>query len=149
MSHVARLLLFARRRQPELGGLIMVMKLRLKVLAGVRSAACFMLVCGASGLLACAGDDGGREPVGAGKAIELEAGSVQLPLTARGVSGALYRLRNATFQIEQLDGAVEPPPPPFPEPLPFPGPRPRPPIAGDVGVAGTAGAAGASNGQDA
>lgn len=126
----------------------MATKLRSNVMTLVISRATFLLACGMSAALACSGDGGGR---GAGAVpeetmIEVETGSIALPLTARGASGALYRLRNAVFQIEQIsseplpDGPSEPPvlPPPFPEP-PFPFPAPD----FDIAVAGAAGRAGA------
>lgn len=88
------------------------------------SRASLVLACSGSAFLACSGDS----PGGTSAVVEAETGTMRLELTARGASGALYRLRNATFQIEQLDnGGPIPPPPPF-EPGPdVPPPRPLPP----------------------
>ena len=112
----------------------MATKLRLKVLSLACSRASFLLACGMSAALACSSGGGGRhgDPGDGDTAVvEIETGSIQLPLTARGASGALYRLRNAVFQIEQISSdpfpslpPSEPPvtPPPFPvpsEPVPI------------------------------
>src|SRR5689334_24031193 len=82
------------------GGL-MATKLRSKVLSLACSRATFLLACGMSAALACS-SDGGRRDGDPGSndptVVEIETGSIQLPLTTRGASGALYRLRNAVFQ---------------------------------------------------
>ena len=103
------------------------------------SRACLLLACGATCLPACSSDGKGRPTE---ETAEINTGTLSLELTARGNSGALYRLRQATFQVEQLSngggGGVSPPPPiePPPFPAPFPGPRPVPPeiIFDDVPV---------------
>ena len=130
----------------------MATKLRSKVLSLACSRASLLLACGMSGALACSGDGGGRgsDPDPEETVVEIETGSIQLPLTARGASGALYRLRNAVFQIEQISSDpfpdIPPPtePPFFPEPFPQPFPAPD----NDVGIAGAAGTAGAAGGID-
>ncbi len=117
-----------------------MIKLHSSLISIICSRACLLLACGATGLIACSGGGGKDQPA---EAAELETGTVRLQLTARGASGALYRLRNATFQVEQLgDGSGPTPPIPVPEPPPFPGPiRLRPaPIFDDV--PGTSGAGG-------
>ncbi len=125
-------------------------KLKSSPLSIFCSRACLLLACGATCLPACSSDGKGRPS--AEEASLAETGSLSLELTARGNSGALYRLRQATFQVEQLSdgGGVSPPPiepPPFP--VPFPGPRPVPPdvILDDmpVGTGGSSGSAGSSN----
>jgi hypothetical protein len=95
-------------------------ELRSPCLPRLASRAALLLACGSALALACSG--GGDQTQLAG-APQAETGRVRLALTARGASGALYRLRNATFQIEQLGGGSEPVPPPFlpPRPLPVPG----------------------------
>ena len=105
------------------------------------SRAALLLACGTAASLACSSDGGDRTQVAG--APQAETGRVRLALTARGLSGALYRLRNATFQIEQLggEGTPVPVPPPFSEPplLPAPPPRPLPPTSGTAGAGGAAG----------
>ena len=94
------------------------------------SRAALLLACGAGVSLACS-SDGDRTQVAA--APQAETGRVRLALTARGVSGALYRLRNATFQIEQLStdsGPITLPPSTSPPP-PL---RPVSPPGGAAGV---------------
>jgi hypothetical protein len=97
-------------------------KLRSKMLALMCSTTGLLITAGTAGLLACSSGGGrsGADPDDT--ATVIETGSVSLQLTARGASGALYRLRNALFQIEQLDDILIP----LPEPVPIPGPRPRP-----------------------
>jgi hypothetical protein len=131
----------------------MATKLRLKMLSLACSRASFLLACGMSAALACSSDGGRRddEPGSDQTVVEIETGSIQLPLTTRGASGALYRLRNAVFQVEQLSGDPFPdvPPPDQPsEPPVFPPPFPQPPIfieEDDIGVAGSGATAGAGN----
>jgi hypothetical protein len=96
-------------------------KLRSKVLALMCSGGSLLLAAGAAGLLACS-SDGGRSGSGPDDdATVIETGSVSLQLTARGASGALYRLRNALFQVEQLDDLPIPVPPSLPMPgVPLP-----------------------------
>jgi hypothetical protein len=88
------------------------------------SQACLLLAATASGVFACSSDGKGG---GAQEILDTlpQTGSMRLKLTARGSSGALYRLRQATFQVERLDGGgvILPPAPgpvPIPQPLPFP-----------------------------
>jgi hypothetical protein len=97
------------------------------------SRAALLLACGAAHALACS--SGGDQTQLAG-APQAQTGRVRLALTARGASGSLYRLRNATFQIEQLAGGGEPVPVPPPSLPPSPGPRPLPGAPGAGGVAG-------------
>lgn len=126
----------------------MATKLRSKVLSLACSRATFLLACGMSAALACS-SDGGRRDGDPGSndptVVEIETGSIQLPLTTRGASGALYRLRNAVFQIEQISSEPFPDVPPPTEPPVFPPPFPEPPIPlpdEDVGIAGAGGTAG-------
>jgi hypothetical protein len=97
-----------------------------------------MLAMGSAGLIACSGGGhgDGKEPDLGETVVPIETGSVRLALTARGNSGALYRLRNATFQVQEIDDSF-----PFPpQPEPFPRPIPVGGVAGAAGRGGTAGA---------
>jgi hypothetical protein len=129
----------------------MATKLRFKVLSLACSRASFLLACGMSAALACSSDGGGRDhdPGSDDTTVaEIETGSIQLPLTTRGASGALYRLRNAVFQIEQISSDPFPNVPPPTEPPVFPEPFPEPPIFfpdDGIGIAGSSGTAGAGN----
>jgi hypothetical protein len=138
-----RVCCFAAATKNPRGGL-MAMKLRSKVLSLACSRASFLLACGMSAALACSSDGGGRghdpDP-GDTPVAEIETGSIRLPLTARGASGALYRLRNALFQIEQLSTEPFPDVPPPVEPpifLPFPSSPMPTPIDVSAGAGGTA-----------
>jgi hypothetical protein len=112
-----------------------MMKRRSRVLR-MCSRAGLLIALGVVGSLACSSGGGhGSNPDES--ATEVETGSVRLQLTARGASGALYRLRNAVFQVETLDGGI-----PVPPELP---PSEGPPIFIDDGFAGSIGRAGAAN----
>ncbi len=120
------------------------------------SRACLLLACSSAGLAACSGDGKDRPT---SEETEAPTGTISLNLTARGISGALYRLRQGTFQIEQIGNNIptpgEPPFPSEPQPMPVPFP-PRPPIAtddpaiggagGSFGMAGSPGNGGTSTG---
>lgn len=103
------------------------------------SHASLLVACAGAGLVACSGSD--KTDLSGGAETADSVGTMQLALTARGASGALYRLRQGVFQIEQLGGSEEPglPPPPVDPPIFSPGPRPAPPMQGgvDAGVAGS------------
>ncbi|HEU4576939.1 MAG TPA: hypothetical protein VFS67_01700 [Polyangiaceae bacterium] len=73
-----------------------------------------------------------------------ETGSLGLALTARGSSGTLYRLRQATFDVFRLGGVAVPPLTPVPD-LP-PSAVDAGPIFGIGGSAGTAGSASTGGG---
>jgi hypothetical protein len=116
----------------------MATRFRSKVFALVCSHAGLMLAMGSAGLVSCSGGGhgDGKGPAAEETAVPIETGSVQLALTARGNSGALYRLRNATFQVEEIDDSFPPPPPPL---EPFPGPISVERVAGTPGRAGSPG----------
>lgn len=110
-----------------------------------------LFACGLAALAACSSDKRSRADAPAAER-EAAIGRMRLGLTARGQSGALYRLRQATFQVSELSegGFPIPVPPPgeIPPFEPIPGDEPpigvggRPGTGGGVGVAGAAGAAG-------
>lgn len=87
------------------------------------SRASLVLACSVPAFFSCSGDGRGDTTA----VVQAETGTMRLELTARGASGALYRLRNATFQLEQIDNGGPPPPFPQPEPGPNPGPIVSPP----------------------
>jgi hypothetical protein len=109
-------------------------------LLSVCSRASLLLACGLVATGACSSDKGHR---GEAPAAEHDAaiGRMRLGLTARGASGALYRLRQATFQVTELTNGGSPIP--VPPPLEIPPFDPVPPDEAPVGSGGRAGAAGA------
>lgn len=110
---------------------------------------CLVGACAAAGLVACSSGPDRKGPNDEG-AETIETGSMRMMLTARGASGALYRLRQATFQIDQVSTGGPVPIDPFPAPEPFPAPRtsaPPPPVFfEDVPVGAGGGATGGSPG---
>jgi hypothetical protein len=110
--------------------------------------ASLFLACGFAALAACSSDKRSHEPAPPAES-EAAIGRMRLGLTARGASGALYRLRQATFQVSELSngGFPIPVPPPgeIPPFEPLPGDEPpmgvggRPGSGGGVGEAGAAG----------
>jgi hypothetical protein len=124
------------------------------------SHAALWLAVGGSALVACSSDGGKRGSGPDENATVVETGNLRLQLTARGASGALYRLRNALFQVEQIDDFPNPVPPLPPAPEPFPTPRPiddvavggagpiePPPPGGSTGTGGAASAGAGGTGM--
>ncbi|MET0413327.1 MAG: hypothetical protein ABW217_18615 [Polyangiaceae bacterium] len=105
--------------------------------------ASLFLACGFAALAACSSDKRSREEAPPAER-ETAIGRMRLGLTARGASGALYRLRQATFQVSELsNGGFPIPVPPPGEIPPFePLPDDEPPLIGTGGRPGSGGGIG-------